>query len=133
MAKHSSFVPPAKPSNITQKAEFKSSLPGDLQNLREVDRRELTEDEQNILDRKIDKLAAGEKAQIGDAALHEKDLPPEMERIALSRKLLKEPIPAGLKLFEAPDGYVMMGEAKETQAWYRMGNGGKGMWINEHR
>ena len=55
------------------------------------------------------------------------------ERIADSRKALKQPLPAGSKFFEAPDGYIIVGDAKRDYVHYRYGNDGKGMLINPKR
>lgn len=55
-------------------------------------------------------------------------------KIADSRKLLDLPVQPGLKLFEAPDGFVMEGEEDKPHVWYRGGgDNGKGGWINPVR
>lgn len=59
-------------------------------------------------------------------------LTPEQKRIAESREALKHPCPAGQQFFEAPDGFIIMGEAKHHHVTYRMGNG-KTMLINPRR
>lgn len=55
------------------------------------------------------------------------------KRVEESREVLKHATPAGMKLFEAPDGYIVVSEEGKDHAWYRHGNGGKGMWINPRR
>lgn len=55
------------------------------------------------------------------------------ERIAESRKALNEPLQPGMAIFEAPDGMVIVAEAKHQHVWYREGNHGKGMFINPRR
>ncbi len=44
-----------------------------------------------------------------------------------------DPLGPGQAYFEAPDGTVLVGEADKAQLWYRAGNGGKGMFINQKR
>lgn len=53
-------------------------------------------------------------------------------RIAESRELLKQPIPAGLKVFEAPDGFVVLAEAKAPYVLYTP-TGGKEIRIHPRR
>lgn len=55
------------------------------------------------------------------------------ERIAESREALKHPLAPGMKFFEAPDGYIIVGEANRDHVPYRYGNNGKGMSINPRR
>lgn len=64
-----------------------------------------------------------------------KEKPPasDAERIAESRRALDQKLAPGQCFFEAPDGYVMIGEADRPHAWYREGNGGHGCWINPRR
>lgn len=60
-------------------------------------------------------------------------LSPEHRRILDSREALKHPLPADQAFFEAPDGFIMVGEKSHDRAFYRQGNHGKGMWINPRR
>lgn len=57
------------------------------------------------------------------------------EEIAIeeSRKVLEHPLPPGQKFFEAPNGFIMVGEAGMGRILYRAGNNGKGMYINPKR
>lgn len=57
----------------------------------------------------------------------------EQEIIADSRKALAAPLMAGQRLFESPEGFVMVGEASEDRMWCRWANKGKGAWINPYR
>jgi hypothetical protein len=72
-----------------------------------------------------------------DSPVTTRDLAPEsaahQKRIAESREALKHPPEPGQAFFEAPDGYVIVGEADRAHVWYRYGNGGQGMWINPRR
>lgn len=56
--------------------------------------------------------------------------PPEIEK---SREVLKHPLAPGQAFFEAPDGFVVVGEESKDRAFYRAGNNGKGLWINRMR
>ena len=53
--------------------------------------------------------------------------------IAESREVLKQPCPAGMKFFESPEGYVMLGEDKADRIMCHKANGGKGAYINPRR
>jgi hypothetical protein len=53
--------------------------------------------------------------------------------VAESRKALLQPLGAGQAFFEAPDGYIVVGEADRPHAIYRQGNNGRGMKINQMR
>lgn len=53
--------------------------------------------------------------------------------IAESRKALDKPLEPGQKLFESPEGYIMIGESEKNQVWCRHSNNGKGSWINPRR
>jgi len=44
-----------------------------------------------------------------------------------------EPLRAGQKYFEAPDGEIVIGEEDKSQLWHRKMNGGRGGWINPKR
>lgn len=55
------------------------------------------------------------------------------ERIAESRKALTEPLGPDQAFFEAPDGFIMVGDKDRRSLLYRAGNGGKGMLINQRR
>lgn len=57
----------------------------------------------------------------------------DAERIAESRKAIDQPLPAGQKLFESPEGYVMTGEADKGHIYCRFTNRGEGGWINPRR
>lgn len=50
-----------------------------------------------------------------------------------SRKVLEHPLSPGQRFFEAPDGYIIVGEADAQKILYRAGNDGKGMYINPMR
>lgn len=56
--------------------------------------------------------------------------PPEIEK---SREVLKHQLAPGQAFFEAPDGFVIVGEESKDRAFYRAGNNGKGLWINRMR
>lgn len=117
-------------------AAFVQILPDTLPELEKFKKKHnghFTEEQLNVLDKKIDKTRQAELAAASERSLSERGFPDHSSVIKQSRQLLKEPVPSGLRLFEAPDGYVMYGEKDETQVWYRMGNGGRGMWINPHR
>ena len=53
--------------------------------------------------------------------------------VAESRKQLLIPLQPGQAYFEAPDGFIIIGEADRPWALYRQGNDGKGMRINQRR
>lgn len=57
----------------------------------------------------------------------------EADRIADSRKILEAPVPPGMKVFESPEGYCMLGEADKEHVFCRHANGGAGMNINPRR
>lgn len=57
----------------------------------------------------------------------------EAEMIAESREALKFPPPPDHIYFESPEGYIVLGEAKNGRVWCNKANGGKGMWINPRR
>lgn len=56
----------------------------------------------------------------------------EQRRINESRESLKHPLPWNQKFFEAPDGYIVVGEADRSHVLYRQSNG-KNIWINPKR
>ena len=57
----------------------------------------------------------------------------DQARIAESRKVLGQPLAKHQRLFEAPDGTIIVGDADKDQVWFGRLNGGKGGWINPHR
>lgn len=67
------------------------------------------------------------------STLKEKRVPTFEEKRIESRKLLEQPVPPGMAYFESPEGYVMIGEAKNGTIWCRDSNDGKGQWINQRR
>ncbi len=52
---------------------------------------------------------------------------------AVQVKPVLNPLGPSQKYFEAPTGEVLIGEESATHMWWRVGNGGKGMWINPKR
>lgn len=56
----------------------------------------------------------------------------EAARIASSRKALEHPLPVGQQFFEAPDGFIIIGEADKHHIPYRQPNG-KTININPRR
>lgn len=54
-------------------------------------------------------------------------------KIQESRKLLEVPVPEGHKLFESPDGEIILGESSKGHVWSRTMNGGKGGYANARR
>ncbi len=62
----------------------------------------------------------------------DKPLTKAQKKIAESREALKHPLPVGQQFFEAPDGYIVVGEADKAHAQYRMIDG-KIMTINPRR
>lgn len=67
-------------------------------------------------------------------SLREKPAPAsEAQRIAESREALKHPLPAGMKFFESPEGYIVVGEANREHVFCRHAAHGKGMNINPRR
>lgn len=59
--------------------------------------------------------------------------PVALSPIEESRKSLEHPLQVGQAFFEAPDGYIIVGDEKQDRVFYRAGNGGKGYWINKRR
>lgn len=55
------------------------------------------------------------------------------DRIAESRKALDEKLDPHQKLFESPDGEIIIGDADKDKAWSRTMNDGKGGWANPKR
>lgn len=55
------------------------------------------------------------------------------DAITESREALNHPLQVGQSFFEAPDGYIIVGDEKQDRVFYRAGNGGKGYWINKRR
>jgi hypothetical protein len=55
------------------------------------------------------------------------------ERIAESREALKHDLSPGQAFFEAPDGFIIVGDADRDHVLYRQGNNGQGMRINKRR
>lgn len=51
------------------------------------------------------------------------------DRIAESRKALLNPLAAGQKYFETPDGEIIIGEAEKNEIWSRRLNA----WVNPRR
>ena len=56
----------------------------------------------------------------------------DARRIAESREVLKHPLSAGQQLFEAPDGYIIVGEASQPHMVDRRA-GKSWKWINPRR
>lgn len=56
-----------------------------------------------------------------------------LDAISESRKALDHGLEPNQAFFEAPDGFIIVGEASMGKMYYRAGNGGKGMWINPRR
>jgi len=57
------------------------------------------------------------------------ELTPDQIRIAESREVLKHPLEEGQEFFEAPDGFIIVGEKGRGRVFYRAGN----MYINPMR
>jgi hypothetical protein len=55
------------------------------------------------------------------------------QRVAESREALKHPLGPGLKFFESPEGFIMVGEADKDTLFCRHSNKGKGAYINPRR
>jgi hypothetical protein len=65
---------------------------------------------------------------------HVETAPMSPEKAVLeSRKLLDMPLPAGQRLFETPDGEIILGDETRDRAWSRHMNNGKGGWCNPKR
>ena len=68
-------------------------------------------------------------------------IPQTQERPSIQKQEVAEPSKPVLpqfnqvtqKLFEAPDGTILIGEKDARQLWYRKGNNGKGMFIRPRR
>lgn len=91
---------------------------------------------------KVEKAVAPAKAQVIEEPRHEEKkaqapearvLTPHQQLVEDSRKALSQPLSPGQRFFEAPDGMIMIGEDHVGQMWYRLGNNGKGVWINPRR
>lgn len=55
------------------------------------------------------------------------------QQIVESRKALSHPLPPGMAFFEAPDGYILMGEDTKDHILLRGYDNGKGLLINKRR
>ncbi|MDE2102014.1 MAG: hypothetical protein KGL39_32510 [Patescibacteria group bacterium] len=64
-----------------------------------------------------------------------KELSRDEQLIHESRKILLNPVPAGMRIFEAPNGYCMLGEAKKQEVLCRhfSKKGDSGIWIKPRR
>ena len=56
-----------------------------------------------------------------------------LSQVEESRKSLNQTLDPGQAFFEAPDGFIMVGESTADRMFYRAGNGGQGYWINKRR
>lgn len=55
------------------------------------------------------------------------------DHIKESRKVLEQPIQPGQRLFETPEGEILVGQDDKTQMWSKRMNNGKGGWANPRR
>lgn len=62
-----------------------------------------------------------------------KELSAELTPIQVSRKSLEQVLAEGQAFFEAPDGYIVVGDSTADRVFYRAGNNGRGIWINRRR
>jgi hypothetical protein len=101
-----------------------------LDELKAVNRVELTEDEVTMLDRDIGK----QERLVARLTPKEPVAPPlPPDPIRESREVLKQPLAPGMKFFESPEGHVIVAEAERAHVWCRTMNGGKGGWANPMR
>lgn len=95
-----------------------------------------------VLEKPVEEIAV--KPEFDPSTMREKPEPTAEERertlpeiIRESRKLVGVPVEPGMKLFEAPNGYVQLGEAGSDRVWCRHAEGGPGKppggWINPMR
>lgn len=72
------------------------------------------------------------KKPFDPSEMREKPAAKLSQRIKESREILKHPVPEGMVVFEAPDGFCMLGEADKPHMRYKTEDG-KSMLINPRR
>ncbi len=76
--------------------------------------------------------AAQQDSAVATETAPEAEVQKPVGRIAESREALKSPLPAGQKFFEAPDGWIGIGEESQTYMFYTP-DGGHEIRINPRR
>jgi len=110
--------------------------PEEVEQVDEVANQETTEDPHEEKEEGQEVLSAHEKrerdiASARDAVADKGDT--VAKKIAESRKSLEQPLQPGQRLFESPEGEIIIGEDSQTQIWSRTMNNGKGGWANPRR
>lgn len=131
----------------------------ELEQLEQIDKQTLTEDESRFLEKRLKALRPEPTLRMDGQTLEQhiaSGLPKEtyplpgfaarvenkpvvgvktakQMKIDESREVLKHPLLPGQQLFEAPDGYIIVGDADKAHVWYQDLNDGKGGMINPRR